>query len=237
MALKLLTWNVLHRVHAERHAEPAIATWPTEARRVEALADWLFTALRVEGVDVALLQEVSGDVLAALRARLPGHEVLNHLYPRVPRSKSSSVEDSTEHLVVIGPRGARVERAHTFESDPGKGFLLATLPGGLKVASTHVSWGAKGAEQLRTLAALFDEVKPLCVGGDFNCGREVISGAVRGVTFAVPPRGSARTRPDAKGGEDIDHLLCAGGVFEDVRVLEAERHSDHLPLLATLQTP
>jgi len=231
--MKVLTWNVLHRVHAERFSEPAIEAWPSEARRVQALADRLFTAMTIESVDVALLQEVSGDVLSAVRARLPRHAVLNHAYPRVPRPQSRSLEDCTEHLVVIGPPGARLARSHTFSSDPGKGYVLVALPDGAHVASTHVSWGPKGAAQLATLAALFDEVSPLCVGGDFNCARELID--VRGVTFAVPAEGSPKTRADAKGGEDIDHLLCSGAAFHDVRVLEHDTLSDHRPLVATLR--
>lgn len=229
--MRILTWNVLHRVHAETHSEAAIQHWPGEAERVRAVARRVSEALSTEGVEVVLLQEVSGDVLAALRAQLPGHAVLNHVYPRVPRQRLGSVTDATEHLVVIAPPGAKVERAHTFPSDPGKGFLLVALPGGQRVASTHVSWGAKGEEQLSALARLFDEVTPLCVGGDFNCGREVITRFVSSVMLAQPPAGSLHTRLDAH----IDHLLCSGGELVDVQVLEDQALSDHRPLVATLR--
>ena len=165
--MKILTWNVLHRVHAETHTEPCILRWPEEGARVKAIAAKVFHALTVDGFEVALLQEVSGDQLAALRAQLPGWSVLNHLYPRVPRQKGSSLRDHSEHLVVVAPQGANIVRAHTFENDPGKGFLMASVRGGLEVMSTHVSWGPKGVPQLTVLARLLHEANdPVCLGGD-----------------------------------------------------------------------
>lgn len=231
-AMRVLTWNVLHRVHAERHSEAAIEPWPTEALRVAALVKRITRALENEAVEVVLLQEVSGDVLTALRT-LPRRAVLNHAFPRVPRQTGRTLDDPTEHLVVIAPPGTRIERAHTFASDPGKGVVVVTLPGGTRVGSTHVTWGPKGDAQLEALAALFRELSPLCIGGDFNCAREVISKRLSGVTFALPPHGSLRTRPGSQAA-DIDHLLCTGCQFEDVRVLDHELLSDHRPVLATL---
>lgn len=233
--MRVLTWNVLHRVHAERHSETVIEPWPTESLRVAALVKRIARALEKEAVEVVLLQEVSGDVLAALRTQLPGRAVLHHVFPRVPRQTRRTVDDPSEHLVVIAPLGTRIERAHTFASDPGKGVVVVTLPGGTRVGSTHVTWGPKGDSQLETLAALFRELSPLIIGGDFNCAREVISKRLSGVTFALPPQGSLRTRPGSQDA-DIDHLLGTGCQFEDVRVLDHELLSDHRPVLATLRT-
>ncbi|MDP1824240.1 MAG: endonuclease/exonuclease/phosphatase family protein [Archangium sp.] len=231
--MKILTWNVLHRVHAERHSEPAIQGWPDETKRVRGVATRVAKALTEEGVDVVLLQEVSGDVLAELRARFPDRAVLNHLYPRVPRAKPS-VRDPSEHLVIVAPPGSKVLRAHTFANDPGKGFLMVGLPGGAVVLSTHVSWGRNGEPQLSLLAQVVREhAGVLCVGGDFNAEREVISKAL-GVSIAPLPEGSSRTRPHEDGGSDIDHLLCRGAVLGDVRVLEHEDLSDHRPVVGTL---
>ena len=70
-AMKILTWNVLHRVHAERHSEPAIERWPDEQGRVRGITALIARALTVEGFDVALLQEVSGDVLAPFARSSP----------------------------------------------------------------------------------------------------------------------------------------------------------------------
>lgn len=230
--MKLLTWNVLHRVHAERHAEPAIRAWPDEARRVHGVAARA-RALTDEGVEVLLLQEVSGDVLAELRARLPDRAVLNHPYPRVPRAKPS-VKDPTEHLVIVAPPGSKVLRAHTFANDPGKGFLMAGLPGGAAVLSTHVSWGKNGEPQLSLLAQVVAaHGGVLCVGGDFNAEREAISKAL-GLPIAPLPEGSLRTRPQDEGGSDIDHLLCRGAVLSEVAVLEHADLSDHRPVVGTV---
>ena len=233
-AMKILTWNVLHRVHAERHSEPAIERWPDEQGRVRGITALIARALTVEGFDVALLQEVSGDVLAALRAQLPGHAVLNHLYPRVPRAKSDSLRDPTEHLVVIAPLGAKIALEHTFANDPGKGFLSVELPDGTTVVSTHVSWGANGAAQLEVLAqVLHDAQGAVGLGGDFNARREVIEKAL-GAHVGLLPEGSGRTRPQKDGGEDIDHLLCTNATLREVTVLEHGELSDHRPVAGTL---
>jgi hypothetical protein len=107
--MRVVTWNVLHRVHGETHGEPCIARWGDEARRVDAVVQ----AVRALGADVALLQEVSGDLLAALRSAFPERAVLSHLYPRVPKRAVAGVVDRTEHLVVLAPGGAKVRRAST----------------------------------------------------------------------------------------------------------------------------
>lgn len=236
--MRILTWNVLHRVHAETHAEPAIRRWPDEAERVRGVASLLAETL--QGCQVALLQEVSGDVLAQLRTQLVDWAVLNHQYPRVPRQKGASrtVADPTEHLVVVAPKGAKVLRAQTFENDPGKGFLMVRVSDELVVLSTHVTWGPKGEAQLPVLAQLLAQTPGLCIGGDFNTGREVISKHVGAdVAFSVPPEGSARTRPenDPTGGADIDHLLSRTAALAEVSVLEHHGLSDHRPVAATLR--
>jgi endonuclease/exonuclease/phosphatase family metal-dependent hydrolase len=232
--MRVLTWNVLHRVHAEKYGEPAIRTWPEERRRVEAIV----ALLGRREFDVALLQEVSGDVLAALRAEFGDREVLSHRYPRVPRVKqpSATVSDASEHLVVIAPRGATVLRAQTFANDGGKGLLAVSVDARLTVVSTHVSWGGKGVEQVQGLSALLRETTgPLCIGGDFNAERQpVLEQLGEGCVAAVLPAGSLRTREGDEGGSDIDHFFVRDLRISDVQVLEHAGLSDHRPVVITL---
>lgn len=238
LPMKLLTWNVLHRVHAETHAEPTIVRWPDEALRVRAVASWVAKAVTREGFEVALLQEVSGDVLAMLKSQLHGHAVLNHVYPRVPAQKGHSLRDPSEHLVVVAPQGAKLVRAQTFENDRGKGFLMVVLKSGLTVISTHISWGHKAIPQLLVLGQVLRDVpQSVCLGGDFNAGRdEVLKAIDADVTISSLPEGSPRTRPqdNESGGGDIDHLLCRRGKLVDVSVLDNGELSDHRPVAATL---
>ncbi|ATB41955.1 endonuclease [Cystobacter fuscus] len=238
--MKVLTWNVLHRVHAENHGEPAIHRWRDELERVRRVVDLVSKALRVDGFEAVLLQEVSGDVLESLRGHLPMWAVLNHPYPRVPRQKrpGAPMRDLREHLVVIAPEGSTVFRARTFEGDPGKGVLAVTVPSGLVVASTHVSWGPKGEAQLAALRELFHASSaPVCIGGDFNAEREVLVRAFGAdvVVGALPPD-SPRTRPaeGGTGGADIDHLLVHGAELSDLRVLDHHGLSDHRPVAAAV---
>lgn len=237
--MKLLTWNVLHRVHAETYSDPAITPWPDEGKRIEGVVRFIARALEHDRVRVVLLQEVSGDVLSALREALPAWDVFDHCYPRVPRQKApGALKDPREHLVVIAPPRSTLVRAHTFESDPGKGFVMVRLPGGFVVASLHLTWGTKALTQLTVVAqVLADAQTPLCIGGDFNAERAVIEAAVGpAVTIASLPEPHLRTRPDADGpgGVDIDHLLCRHAKLEDARVLDCEGLSDHRPVVATL---
>ncbi|MFY0565433.1 endonuclease/exonuclease/phosphatase family protein [Archangium lansingense] len=238
--MKVLTWNVLHRVHAENYSEPAIHRWRDEPERVRRVVDLLSKALRVDGFGAALLQEVSGDLLESLRDHLPTWAVLDHPYPRVPKQKQpgAPMRDLSEHLVVVAPEGSTVLRAQTFAGDPGKGVLAVTLPSGLVVASTHVSWGPKGEAQLATLRELIHASSaPVCIGGDFNAEREVLVRALSAevVVGALSP-GSPRTRPaeDATGGADIDHLLVYRAELRDLRVLDHSELSDHRPVAATV---
>jgi len=237
--MKILTWNVLHRVHAETHREPAVERWPDETARLRGVVDLIANALERDGFEVVLLQEVSGDVLAALRVRLPAWSVIDHVYPRVAKQRAGSCKDPKEHLVVVAPIGSKVVRAQTFESDPGKGFLMVGLPKGLTVITTHVSWGAKGAAQLAVLSTVLGELQtPACLGGDFNAPRESVARAAgKDVTFAGIPPGSPRTRPQGDDGEDIDHLLAKHAVLSDVSVLEHHELSDHRPVAARITVP
>jgi endonuclease/exonuclease/phosphatase (EEP) superfamily protein YafD len=237
--VKLLTWNVLHRVHAETYADPAISPWPDESKRVEGVVRFIARALNDEGFSVVLLQEVSGDLLAALREALPKWDVFDHCYPRLPRQKTpSTLKDPREHLVVIAPPGSALVRAHTFESDHGKGFVMVRLPGGFVVASVHLTWGGKALTQLTVIAqVLADAQTPLVMGGDFNAGRGVVEEAAGpSVMISSLPDGPLRTRPDADGtgGSDIDHLLARHAKLSGARVLECDGLSDHRPVAATL---
>jgi endonuclease/exonuclease/phosphatase (EEP) superfamily protein YafD len=242
-AVKILTWNVLHRVHAETYADPAIAPWPLEEKRVEGVVRFVSRALKKEGFSVVLLQEVSGDVLAALREALPEWDVFDHCYPRMPRQKMpSTLKDPREHLVVIAPSGSTMVRAHTFESDQGKGFVMVRIPGGFVVASVHLTWGGKALPQLAVVAqVLADAQTPLVMGGDFNAGRRVVEEAAGPSVkiSSLPEPNPLRTRPDADGtgGSDIDHLLARHATLKDARVLESEGLSDHRPVSATVGLP
>jgi endonuclease/exonuclease/phosphatase family metal-dependent hydrolase len=228
--MKVITWNVLHRVHGEVHGEPCLAHWAEEAARVAAVVE----AVRALQADVALLQEVSGDVVAALRSAFPERVVLTHLYPRVPKRSVAGVKDRSEHLVVLAPAGAKVKRASTYESDPGKG-LLAVEVSGVTVVSTHVSWGEKRSEQLMTLREAVLSFGSRCVvGGDFNVEREVVE-PVLGAKCVVLPSGSLPTRDDEKGrGLMIDHLIGFGCELREARVEPHRNESDHRPVSALL---
>ena len=101
----MVTWNVLHRTHADNWGEEVAGSWPDEAKRVAAIAQRVGELTE----DVVALQEVSGDLLAALRET--GRTVHAMRYPRLPRPRvlESQLADNTEYLVLLvdGPDAAR----------------------------------------------------------------------------------------------------------------------------------
>jgi Endonuclease/Exonuclease/phosphatase family len=232
MKIKALTWNVLHRTHAETHGESVIANWPIESKRIEKITEFISDQFDQHSLQVALLQEVSGDQLEHLRLKLSGHSVLNHVSPRAPKQKSNSLKDSSEHLVFIGPQDSQFVNGHTFENDLGKGFLVASAFG-VPFISTHVSWGNKREIQLKFLCHLKQEFNTLCIGGDFNVEREIVQASM-GANFqiGIPLAGSRNTHPKSTGGNDIDHIVTRNLAVTDVTVLNAEHLSDHNPVLA-----
>ena len=239
--MKVMTWNVLHRVHAENYREPAVTAWPDESARVKAVAALVLKAVTADACELVLLQEVSGDVLNELRHRLPPNlKICSHQVPRLPKLKvktATSLFDASEHLVVIGPPTLQTQRAMTAAGDEGKGLIAARVNEGLVAISTHVSWGSKGAAQLQVLQQVMAELPGTVVlGGDFNAERDEVSrGLGDGYTVTELAADSRRTRQSPDGeGADIDHLLCRGARWTDAHVVDHHGLSDHSPLIATL---
>ncbi|WP_433202907.1 endonuclease/exonuclease/phosphatase family protein [Dactylosporangium sp. CS-047395] len=103
--ITVVTWNVLHRVHAANHADETVAQWPDERLRTAAVAD----LVAARDADVVALQEVSGDLLVALRAAVRDRAVHAFRYPRVPtvRAGAQQLADPGEYLVLIADGGGR----------------------------------------------------------------------------------------------------------------------------------
>lgn len=244
--ISVATWNVLHRIHAERFGEAVVSAWPREAERIVAITE------RVLGLDadVVALQEVSGDQLASLRSRLRAHTLFCFRYPRVPSPLGgrSPLDDPSEHLVTLVRGGdARTLTGEASDDDRGKG-LLAIDVSGVCVVNTHVSWGKRRARQLARLGAVVCAA-PGCaiVLGDFNADRAVVGPALGDeLVFARPDEPALPTRPrpgssaDASNaqenrGETIDHVLVRGGVPVESRVLDSAGLSDHNVVVASIR--
>lgn len=221
--ITVATWNVLHRIHAENWGEDVVAEWPDESKRVAA------TAGRVAQLpaDVIALQEVSGDLLEALRETTRTVHAMR--YPRVPRPRrmASQLKDNTEYLVLLvnGPSQHVAELA--FDDDKGKG-ALAIHTQGLTVIATHVSWGSKRAGQLAQIRALADA--PAVLLGDFNAEKDIVLPELgQGFDAAQLPAGQT-----TRGQQAIDHVIVRGATATDASVLDNEGLSDHHPVQATI---
>ncbi len=232
--LSVVSWNVLHRIHAVNWSEPVIDAWPIETMRCEAVAAWISRC----AADVICLQEVSGDQLIALRSSERGRgDVLATAYPRVPTYRRgpepSPLVDPTEFLVTIVRGGAgRVVAASAFPTDGGKGFQRVELALGATVIGAHVTYGDASAAQCARLAAEAGAADGLAVVcGDFNADRETCARQLGpDLVAAIPHEASLPTRPrpaSSEKSQTIDHLFVRGGVAREVEVLAVDGLSDH----------
>ena len=219
----MVTWNVLHRIHADNWGEEVAGSWPDEAKRVAAIAQRVGELTE----DVVALQEVSGDLLAALRES--GRTVHAMRYPRLPRPRvlESQLADNTEYLVLLVDGPSRELDEEAFSTDGGKGALAVDVRG-LTVVATHVSWGNKREDQLARLAQLAPS--PAVLLGDFNADADTVLASL-GESFraAVLPAG-VKTR----GQQVIDHVIVRGATASDAEVLVADGLSDHSPVRAVI---
>lgn len=243
-ALRLATWNVLHRVHAENFDEGVVAAHPDEAVRAASIAALAAETL-AGGVTALCLQEVSGDQIEALRRALPVDARLFELaYPRRPQPRHAHVgrlRDATESLVTVVAPGVPAESHSSlvFPDDPGKGFLGIRL-GGLLVFNTHLSFGERAPGQLARLAAAARAgALPSAVLGDFNAGAGPVAaglgadfGAATLAVGALPTR--PRSQPDGKD-QHIDHVFVRGATVGAAQVLAARGLSDHNLVIATVE--
>lgn len=223
-----LTWNVLHRIHAENWAEPTIAHHPDEATRIAGITEWL--AARTEAV--IALQEVSGDLLASLRRAMPTRTIVDFRYPRIPRPRShaTTLVDPAEHLVVLVQGQAREISAETSRGDFGKG-LLAVATDDLLVVDTHVTYGEGSAAQLARLRELVvAHGGPAIVLGDFNAARTTVAVAL-GEDFvpALADEAALPTRPRQRNDKasSIDHVFAYRCTPAAAHVEDARGLSDH----------
>jgi endonuclease/exonuclease/phosphatase family metal-dependent hydrolase len=227
---EVVTWNVLHRIHAVNWDEPAIEAHPDEAARITAITQFV-VELAQRGA-IVCLQEASGDQLASLA--LPSHAAEHARVPRLRTRGAAALADPREYLITIS--GERIH-AETFPSDRGKGFL-ATRHGDFVVVNTHVSYGGHHAEQCTRLAAFAKQHAPAIVVGDFNADATVTSHDL-GFPTAPFPSGSLPTRPRAKPTEKsqvIDHVAPLGLRVVELAVLDGRGLSDHNPVRAVIET-
>ncbi len=237
--LAVVTWNLLHRVHAQNWSEPAIDAHPDEAARIAAITRRI--AAGFPPATVVCLQEVSGDQLASLREALPGASIFAWSYPRVPalrRPGPSPLADPTEHLVVLVHGAARHVHGETFASDRGKGFLGVEI-GDTLVLDTHATPGAEHAAQCARLAEQASlHAGPVLIVGDFNEDRATSLAHVgRDFRVAVPREPALPTRPRADGrskSQTIDHAMVRGAPIAWAEVLSGEGLSDHNPLIVQI---
>ena len=226
----VLTWNVLHRVHAVNFSEPTLARWPDERARAGSIADFIAAS----DADVVCLQEVSGDQLAMLRDTERG-ELFASKYPRVPsyrKHEAARLREPAEYLVTsVRGAGARLVAEHAFPTDGGKGLQCVELANGDRVINTHVSYGERRPAQLARIAAVVREAAGrVVVCGDFNAEVLVCGGELGAelVGARLPPD-ALPTRPGDRDAT-IDHAFVRGGGEATATVLDGEGRSDHHPV-------
>lgn len=250
--LAVMTWNVLHRIHAVNWNEPPVAQFPDERARISGITAFIARQLDA-GIGVVCLQEVSGDQYARLSQVLGQRAVFfAHRYPRIPRLRDqaaamkSPLADPSEYLLVLVSeklgKKARQRAAETFANDSGKGYLAVALEGGILIVDAHITWGERGRAQLAAIAGLADGAS--IIAGDFNTEVATVmplfQGSAAHPTFSISNlAGQSPTRiaTREKDSHTIDHIVVHQGSFTAATVLDAEGLSDHNPVIATIEFP
>ncbi len=249
--MRIATWNVLHRIHAENWRETVPDVFPDEAVRIAAITPRIEALLSESDVvdDVVVcLQEVSGDQLASLRTALPAMQVCAFIYPRVPSLKQpgpSPLQHPEEALVTIAAR-ARLVAGAVFPNDPGKGFLAVDVDGVL-VINTHLSAGDGRTIQLQHIKAHVDHSveSAVVVCGDCNTSSAKVLAGLDGGFHLVdlgPDALPTRPRPDLPDRSSdkpaaIDHIVVRGLVATNGGVIDVDGTSDHNLVRATVRRP
>lgn len=231
----IVTWNVLHRIHAVNWDEGVLAQHQDEHARIAAIAEWIGRC----DADVVCLQEVSGDQLAAVR---DVGTVFATRYPRVPtyyrRTEPTTLGDPAEYLVTITRgRESRYVRGEAFVSDAGKGFQIVEV-GGMLVIDAHVSFGDRNAAQCAAILEAVGEA-PGVICGDFNADRDVCARHLAGFVAAIPREPALPTRPrlvPSEKSETIDHAFVRGARVTEAVVLDGGGLSDHNPVHVVLDS-
>jgi endonuclease/exonuclease/phosphatase family metal-dependent hydrolase len=237
----VVSWNVLHRIHAVNWNEPAITKWNDERSRLGSIADFIAAT----PADVVCLQEVSGDQLAMLRDVVDDGELFAMKYPRTPAFKkptAESLRDACEYLVtIVRDSGARLVIAEAFPTDAGKGFQRVELANKTTVINTHVSFGDKRTAQLARIAIEASQAPGLAIAcGDFNADRATCLADLGEDFVAAVPLDGLHTRPrqlPSEKSQDIDHVFVRGGKPLEASVLDGETRSDHNPVRVRLRFP
>jgi endonuclease/exonuclease/phosphatase family metal-dependent hydrolase len=231
--MRLITWNVLHRIHAQNWDEAAVlAAFPDESARLDAILRRIEGWMSGSQETCVALQEVSGDLLERLRARFPEavHSFQYQELPRLRREGPSSLRDPSQHLVTVLPE-ARALVGEDFSDGGGYGFL-AVQRGALRIVNTHVRFGLPGGPQILRLREVAGP-GPAAVCGDFN----------RGEASALEDLGpgyeaaSAHRSVDFERRLGIDHVFVRGLCGVPLALLAPGPESDHPPVAARLTPP
>jgi hypothetical protein len=226
---RIVTWNVLHWVHARNHCED-LSTFPVEEQRARAVVE------RIARIDAeaTCLQEVSGDTLMLI-ARTFGRERVHWLrLPRLPRLKvgESVLRDDSENLVVI-TTGVKLH-ARAFGNDGGKGFIAIRHASNTLIVCTHISGHPdKRPQQLKAIDKWINGQSGSAVlCGDFNVDARRTLESLRLGWHAARIRGALQvSRP--KSNELIDHILRWSGTdLAFAKIEDAGGISDHNLVIA-----
>eukprot|EP01012_Entosiphon_sulcatum_P067131 TRINITY_DN96670_c0_g1_i1.p1 TRINITY_DN96670_c0_g1~~TRINITY_DN96670_c0_g1_i1.p1 ORF type:complete len:280 (+),score=43.91 TRINITY_DN96670_c0_g1_i1:35-874(+) len=251
-AFRITTWNVLHRVHAEKDPELCHMTLDRYPKEVKRIAD-IVTLVEdqfVQGSRVVCLQEVSGELLSALRERLGKRvTIFDHQHQRIPEqpedtTKQAILKDPTEYLVVLTDfPAAEAVTAHPFTNN--KGVLGVRVQSNLCVYNVHASPKRAGEKQIRhelmqLLVLPFlakNKQNQVVVAGDLGMELERVFGAVGELAFCTGEDLSEYLQEGKHTcqDKDVDHIVGIGGteIFDAV-LYPNSNLSIHQPLQATV---
>jgi hypothetical protein len=160
-SINVCTFNCLHIYHEKRYVPDSLTlqAHSNEPKRIQGLVAFISSQLTND--TVVCLQEVSGDLLSALREEFNAtHHVISLAHNRVPQPVDDfRYADPGEYLCTIIPCSVdkeTIKEEFLYFTTKGKGALITSF-GNVMIINTHCTVHEQGVLDLVSLYTLFGQ--------------------------------------------------------------------------------
>lgn len=253
-SLRLVSWNVLHRYHEEKHAPHSIVSPnlyllqnPDEKVRLLGQIEVIrgLIVAHSENPIIICLQEVPGDLLSLLEINFsPEFEIVSHQHNRVPSAvpairPENIYTNAKEYLCTLIPRKFYPTITSHFEQykTSGKGALICIVDG-LCIVNTHATIKQEGIDNVyQVYAKYYDPPMDMFILGDFNNSLTDILNTFRNdMPNCIFSDGGLSIHSYPRGNRSIDQILGWSRKSGDIvnTIMDVGYLSDHFPTMITI---
>lgn len=244
--MKIFTWNVLHRYHEEKYnpQSDVLSKYPNENHRIVKQIDTLKNIFDKENEIIGCLQEVSGDLLNAIKKEFTIDFIIFEFeHNRIPtRQNKSSIKSDpyikpNEFLVTIISKNLDYKKFSNIQLEvKGKGILVVETSN-IIILNVHLPPKRllkNSVDQIfRNL--LYVKNKFIVVLGDFNRNYYDLHEELLNIHIKENQFNQVKTNNKftiSKNQTSIDHIIGLNNLsFKDSEVLNVDS-SDHNLLIS-----